>query len=85
MSLKAASPNAIYTLGIAGTQLPGQSGPLTCPQTPILGFLATDADGNGSLHFELDGVVPQHQVWVIADGGGPRLQSPAVDIGNPNS
>ncbi len=91
VSLKGAVPNATYKMWIAGTDIPGQGVHYTtdyltnCPQTPTLGFLTTDAYGNGNFKFRIDDVGPQGQVWVIAEGGGPRLQSPAVDLNYPNS
>lgn len=86
VSLKGAAPNATYSIWIAGTKIPGQGTyypPTTltnCPQTPLLGYLKTNAAGNGTFHFKIEGVVPQSAAWIIAEGGGPRLQTPAVAL-----
>ena len=89
MSLEGAVPDATYSIWIAGTDIPGQgvyydpTFDTNCPETPILGFLTTDVDGNGNFKFKIDGVDPQSNAWVTAEGGGPRLQSPAVDLTYP--
>ena len=89
VSLKGAQPGLTYTVAIVWDAIPSPSGAQTCDDTPILGFLTTDAEGNGNLKFEISGVPPQGQVWVIAvdpaDLSGPRLQSPAVNLNYPNS
>lgn len=76
LKLKDAVPDATYTVWIAGTNIQGQ----TCEATPFLGHLSTDDKGKGSFDFSIAGVADQDAVWVIAEDGGPRLQSPAVSL-----